>query len=82
MIDFHNRFCKHVCEVDTTRHPMLQSMALTSNERMGWIPDLPDHRDLHMTFKSVEAPKEKNSDGERSFVTKLLQCDLGWFQFF
>ena len=26
---------------------------------MGWIPDIPDHRDLHMTFSTTkEAPKE------------------------
>ena len=34
-------------------------MSLKSAEKMGWIPDIPDHRDLHMTFSTTkEAPKE------------------------
>ena len=37
----------------------MQSLALTTTEKMGWIPDIPDHRDLFMTFStSKEAPKE------------------------
>ena len=41
------------------RHPAMQSLALTTTEKMGWIPDIPDHRDLFMTFStSKEAPKE------------------------
>ena len=37
----------------------MQTMSLTSTQKMGWIPDIPDHRDLHMTFSTTkEAPKE------------------------
>ena len=41
------------------RNPRMQTMSLTSTEKMGWIPDIPDHRDLHMTFSTTkEASKE------------------------
>ena len=37
----------------------MQTMSLTTTEKMGWIPDIPDHRDLHMTFSTTkEASKE------------------------
>lgn len=49
------------------RHPAMQSLALTTTEKMGWIPDIPDHRDLFMTFStSKEAPKE-------------IHRNLGWW---
>lgn len=45
--------------ITRVRHPAMQSLALTTTEKMGWIPDIPDHRDLFMTFStSKEAPKE------------------------
>eukprot|EP00913_Durusdinium_trenchii_P007235 g6800.t1 len=45
-------------QVDAARHPNLQRLALTTTEKMGWIPDLPDHRDHYMSFKSIDTPKE------------------------
>ena len=57
--------------VDTSRHAALQSLSLTSTEKMGWIPDIPDHRDLFMTFSTTkEAPKEihKKSEGGKKVV--------------
>ena len=47
----------------------MQTMSLTSTQKMGWIPDIPDHRDLHMTFSTTkEAPKEikKSLDFEKT----------------
>eukprot|EP00437_Effrenium_voratum_P006895 CAMPEP_0181421272 /NCGR_PEP_ID=MMETSP1110-20121109/13015_1 /TAXON_ID=174948 /ORGANISM="Symbiodinium sp., Strain CCMP421" /LENGTH=306 /DNA_ID=CAMNT_0023544337 /DNA_START=42 /DNA_END=962 /DNA_ORIENTATION=- len=57
-------------QVDLARHASLQGLSLTTTEKMGWIPDLPDHRDLHMTFASKEAPKEikKKSEGSKEIV--------------
>lgn len=44
----------------------MQSLALTTTKKMGWIPDLPDHRDHYVTFKTIDAPKEKTWYSRRS----------------
>lgn len=32
--------------------------AANHRRERGWIPDLPDHRDHYMSFKSIDTPKE------------------------
>lgn len=61
----------------------MQTMSLTSTEKMGWIPDIPDHRDLHMTFSTTkEASKEikKKSEGSKEVVD--LRPQNGGFPIF
>ena len=55
----------------------MQTMSLKSAEKMGWIPDIPDHRDLHMTFSTTkEAPKEiKKSLDFRSTQLSVILVD-------
>jgi len=57
-------------KVDINRHPAMQSLSLVTTEKMGWIRDIPDHRDLHMKFPSKAAPKEiqKKSEGTKEIV--------------
>ena len=35
--------------------------------KFGWRPDMPDHRDLRVTFDKVDAPShiKKKSEGDR-----------------
>lgn len=54
-----NGFSFKLLSFQPARNPRMQTMSLTSTEKMGWIPDIPDHRDLHMTFSTTkEASKE------------------------
>ncbi|CAE7660430.1 unnamed protein product, partial [Symbiodinium necroappetens] len=51
-------------------------------QKFGWIPDMPDHRDKHLTFSSVEAPSsiKKKSDGAKEIVD--LRPENGGFPIF
>ena len=48
----------------------MQTMSLTSTQKMGWIPDIPDHRDLHMTFSTT---KEASKEIKKSLDLKTLK---------
>ena len=69
-------------QVDTERHGSLKSMSTKTVQKFGWIPDLPDHRDLHMNFKSVAAPShmKKKSEGDKEIVD--LRPENGGFPIF
>lgn len=69
-------------QVDTARHPSMQSLALTTTKKMGWIPDLPDHRDHYVTFKTIDAPKDikKKAEGKKEIVD--LRPLIGGFKIF
>ena len=72
-------------KVDPSRHPALLSMEVKSLEKemMGWIPDLPDHRDHFVSFtKAVEAPKEvvKRKEGSKELID--LRPQNGGFAIF
>ncbi|CAK9022820.1 unnamed protein product [Durusdinium trenchii] len=69
-------------KVDVSRHPAMQSMDLTTTQKMGWIKDIPDPRDLYMTFKSVDAPKEIKRKGEGSKEIVDLRPLNGGFKIF
>lgn len=42
--------------VDKARHPSLEDMSTMTVEKFGWIPDMPDKRDLHVNWEAVDAP--------------------------
>ena len=54
---------------DGQRHPSLLAMAVRTNMKFGWKPDMPDHRDHHVTFDSVSAPShiQKKAEGSLGF---------------
>eukprot|EP00438_Fugacium_kawagutii_P014357 Skav227969 [mRNA] locus=scaffold5474:32072:32980:+ [translate_table: standard] len=60
----------------------VQGLSTKSVEKFGWIPDLPDHRDLHMTFKPVAAPShiQKKKEGDKEHVD--LRPQNGGFPIF
>ena len=47
------------------RHPSVLSLPLRTTMKFGWRPDMPDHRDLHVTFDKVNAPSQimKKTEG-------------------
>lgn len=45
-----------------------------SNEMLGWIPDLPDHRDHFVTFKSAEPEKQFVKKKEGSKARSSARC--------
>eukprot|EP00439_Symbiodinium_sp_Y106_P036647 s2898_g4.t1 len=53
---------------NTGIHESLQNLPVRSNEKMGWKPDMPDHRDHHVKFKDVEPKsgiqKRMNGNGD------------------
>ena len=54
----------------TRRHASLTSLPLRTNMKFGWRPDMPDHRDLRVTFDKVDAPShiKKKSEGEKELI--------------
>eukprot|EP00490_Sorites_sp_Unknown_P030096 CAMPEP_0114691292 /NCGR_PEP_ID=MMETSP0191-20121206/66675_1 /TAXON_ID=126664 /ORGANISM="Sorites sp." /LENGTH=65 /DNA_ID=CAMNT_0001982315 /DNA_START=58 /DNA_END=252 /DNA_ORIENTATION=+ len=55
---------QHEIQVDTGRHESFKSLSTKTVEKFGWIPDTPDYRDLHMTFKNVAAPSHTKKKSE------------------
>ena len=56
------------------RHPAVVSLPLRTNVKFGWRPDMPDHRDLHVTFDNkVNAPSQIKRKAEGS-VAALSSC--------
>ena len=43
---------------DAQRHPSLLTLKMRTNVKFGWKPDMPDHRDHHVTFDTVSAPSQ------------------------
>ena len=54
------------------RHPSVLSLPMRTHMKFGWRPDMPDHRDLHMTFDKVNAPShiKRRAEGD----TVCLKC--------
>jgi len=52
------------------KHPSLLTLPLRTNVKFGWKPDLPDHRDHHVSFPTVAAPSsiKKKSEGSKDTV--------------
>ncbi|CAE7945913.1 unnamed protein product, partial [Symbiodinium sp. KB8] len=65
-----------------SKHPAMSGMESRLVQKFGWIPDMPDHRDKHLTFSSVEAPSsiKKKSDGAKEIVD--LRPENGGFPIF
>jgi len=63
-------------------HPHFQWYDVPCAEKFGWIPDIPDHRDLHVTFEKKEAPSQikKKSEGSKEIVD--LRPQNGGFPIF
>lgn len=63
-------------------HPHFQWYDVPCAEKFGWIPDIPDHRDLHVTFEKKEAPSQikKKSEGSKELVD--LRPQNGGFPIF
>ncbi|CAE7528630.1 unnamed protein product, partial [Symbiodinium pilosum] len=43
-------------QVRSSQHPSLKTLPMRTNMKFGWRPDMPDHRDLRVTFDKVDAP--------------------------
>ncbi|CAE7469958.1 unnamed protein product, partial [Symbiodinium pilosum] len=39
-------------------HSSVESLPLRTTMKFGWRPDMPDHRDLHVTFDKKDAPSQ------------------------
>ena len=67
------------------KHPSLMTLAMRTNMKFGWRPDMPDHRDLRVTFDKVDAPShiKRKAEGDLfgNQVTKLV-CRSGLLQGF
>ena len=50
------------------RHPNVVSLPMRTNMKFGWRPDMPDHRDLHLTFGKVDAPSQIKKKAEGSSI--------------
>ncbi|CAE7604354.1 unnamed protein product [Symbiodinium microadriaticum] len=52
------------------RHPNVVSLPMRTNMKFGWRPDMPDHRDLHLTFGKVDAPSQikKKAEGAKEII--------------
>ena len=61
------------------RHPNVVSLPLRTNVKFGWKPDMPDHRDLHVTFDKVTAPSQikRKAEGSLAYMSHFLMgsCD-------
>ena len=59
------------------RHPSLMSLPLRTNMKFGWRPDMPDHRDLRVTFDKVDAPShiKKRAEGD-GFAGSIARVPL------
>ena len=51
------------------RHPSVVSLPLRTTMKFGWRPDMPDHRDLHVTFDKKDAPSQIKRKAEGVFVS-------------
>ena len=53
---------------DVQKHPSLLSLSLRTNVKFGWHPDLPDHRDHHVSFDAVSAPShiKRKAEGRKA----------------
>ena len=49
------------------RHPSVVSLPLRTTMKFGWRPDMPDHRDLHVTFDKKDAPSQIKRKAEGVF---------------
>lgn len=60
----------------------MKSLDLKTTEKMGWIPDMPDHRDHYMTFTAKEAYDVhlKKKEGKKEIVD--LRPQNGGFAIF
>ncbi|CAE7618119.1 unnamed protein product [Symbiodinium natans] len=65
---------------DGQRHPSLLAMAVRTNMKFGWKPDMPDHRDHHVTFDSVSAPShiQKKAEGRDKEIIDLRPMNGGF----
>ena len=54
----------------SARHPSLSGLPMRTNMKFGWRPDMPDHRDLRVTFDKVDAPSHitKKSEGDKEII--------------
>ncbi|CAE7569754.1 unnamed protein product [Symbiodinium pilosum] len=50
------------------RHPSVVSLPLRTTMKFGWRPDMPDHRDLHVTFDKKDAPSQIKKKAEGASV--------------
>ncbi|CAE7155823.1 unnamed protein product, partial [Symbiodinium pilosum] len=64
------------------RHPSLLSLPLRTNVKFGWKPDMPDHRDHHVTFDKVSAPSQikRKAEGQKEIID--LRPENGGFPIF
>ncbi|CAE6917748.1 unnamed protein product, partial [Symbiodinium sp. KB8] len=53
-----------------SQNPAMKSVETRAIQKFGWKPDMPDHRDLHVTFPKVEAPTKikKKAEGQKELV--------------
>ena len=49
-------------------HSSVESLPLRTTMKFGWRPDMPDHRDLHVTFDKKDAPSQIKRKAEGAFV--------------
>ena len=54
----------------SARHPSLSGLPMRTNMKFGWRPDMPDHRDLRVTFDKVDAPSHitKKAEGDKEII--------------
>ena len=57
-------------EYELQVHPKMSELQVPkdANEMLGWLPDLPDHRDHFVTFKAAEPEKHfvKKKEGTKA----------------
>ena len=68
--------------VDTSRHESLTSMSTKTVEKFGWLPDMPDRRDLHVHFDAVVAPGHVVVKSEKGKEIIDLRPKNGGFKIF
>jgi len=71
-------------KVAPIRGPSAPDMNVQSRtiQKFGWKPDMPDHRDLHVTFDKVEAPSSIKKKAEGTKETVDLRPQNGGFPIF
>ena len=62
-------------QVRSSQHPSLKTLPMRTNMKFGWRPDMPDHRDLRVTFDKVDAPShiKKRAEGPSPCILLCLQ---------